>query len=179
MPMGKRMPQTEAWRNMCIQRMVSTGALAISSVSSSGCSWAFTAGSAARRDRRRRDWRRPRPRPPCQLIGEEGGRNSIMVTTGAHLLGKLSWVQSGDDPASSSAIGPPATWRRLPHALASELVRTRLSHSSPKCVERDALARGISHLRVRLPPFDAQPKSLDDGSQYSITVRVQISCPAA
>ena len=153
MPMGKRMPQTEAWRNMCIQRMVSTGALAISSVSSSGCSWAFTAGSAARRDRKRRDWRRPRPRPPCQLIGEEGGRNSIMVTTGAHLMGKLSWVQSGDDAASPSAIGPPVTWRRPPQALASELVlcmqhyvRTRLSHSSPKCVERDALARGISHL---------------------------------
>lgn len=32
MPMGKRIPQTDAWRNMCIQSIVSTGALAISSV---------------------------------------------------------------------------------------------------------------------------------------------------
>ena len=32
MPMGKRIPQTDAWRNMCIQSIASTGALAISSV---------------------------------------------------------------------------------------------------------------------------------------------------
>lgn len=42
MPMGKRIPQTAAWRNICIQRMASIGAFACSSEISSWCAWART-----------------------------------------------------------------------------------------------------------------------------------------
>ncbi len=117
MPTGKRTPQTEAWRNMCIQRIASTGALAISSVISSGCSWACTTGSTRRKGRRRR---RPRPRPVCQLIGEEGRSRSIMVTAGARLLGKLSRVLSDDCPtriarlrAAFPALYYSARWHKV------------------------------------------------------------------
>ena len=123
MPTGKRTPQTEAWRNMCIQRMASTGALAISSVSSSGCSWAFTAGSTRRRGRKR-DGRRPRQRPICQFI--EGERT--MVTTSAHLLGKLSRVgRRSDDGGLRGSPRPDCHLATMsivptPQALVSALV---------------------------------------------------------
>ena len=42
MPMGKRIPQTVTWRNMCIQRMESMGAFASSSEISSWWVWART-----------------------------------------------------------------------------------------------------------------------------------------
>ena len=88
MPMGKRIPQMEAWRNMCIQRIASMGALAISSEISSGWSWASTTAGRERSRERRRGRGRPRPRPICQLIGEKGGSTSIRVTTGPRLLRK-------------------------------------------------------------------------------------------
>ena len=55
MPMGKRIPQTPAWRKMWIQRIESMGALASSSVSSwLACLCACTMRSAMRMGRSRR-----------------------------------------------------------------------------------------------------------------------------
>jgi hypothetical protein len=58
MPIGKRMPQTAAWRKMWIQRIESMGAWAATSERSSSCSCARAALSARReRTTMRRLWR--------------------------------------------------------------------------------------------------------------------------
>lgn len=54
MPVGKRIPQTAAWRKMWIQRIESMGALAVSSERSSSCSCARAALSAMRNSKGRR-----------------------------------------------------------------------------------------------------------------------------
>ena len=101
---------------MCIQRIASTGALAISSVSSSGCSWAFTAGSARKRGTRR-GRRRPQPQPICQLNGEE----ATIVYDGCSLTGKAQLTTGADGLPSA----------RLPPAVAPTCASARQNRRRP------------------------------------------------